>query len=94
MNRQEQRALRAIERNLAVEDPRLAELLRTYGKSRWNRVAHYAGWIAVPFTLLGFVLGDGLLLLTAALLVTGAVLGWSLRPDQGPGSGGSTRRNR
>jgi hypothetical protein len=90
MNRQEQRALQAIEKSLADEDPRLAELLRTYGRSRWSWIGRYAAWIAVPFALLGFVLGDGLLLLTAALLVTGAVLGWGLRHGHGPG--GSTRR--
>jgi Protein of unknown function (DUF3040) len=92
MNRQEQRALRAIEKCLADEDPRLAELLRTYGKSRWSWVGRYAAWIAVPFALLGFVLGDGLFLLTAAFLVSGAVLAWGLRRDHGTGSGGSTRR--
>jgi hypothetical protein len=91
MNRQEQRALRAIEKSLADEDPRLAELLRTYGKSRWSWVGRYAAWIAIPFALLAFVLGDGLLLLTAALMVSGAVLGWGRR---GYGSGGSTRRFR
>jgi hypothetical protein len=94
MNRQEQRALRAIEKNLADEDPRLAELLRTYGTSRWGWIGRYAAWIAVPFALLGSVLGDGLLLLTAALLVSGAVLWWGLRRGHGPGSGGSTRRCR
>jgi hypothetical protein len=92
MNRQEQRALRAIEKNLADEDPRLAELLSTYGKSRWSRIGRCAAWTAVPFALLGFVLGDGLFLLTAALLVSGAVLLWSLRRGQPPGAGGSTSR--
>jgi hypothetical protein len=92
MNRQEQRALRAIEKNLATEDPGLAELLRTYGKDRWSRIGRYAGWIAVLFASLGFVLGDGMLLLIAALLVSGAVLAWARKHGQGPGSGGSTRR--
>jgi hypothetical protein len=92
MNRQEQRALRAIEKSLADEDPRLAELLRTYGNSRWSWVGRYAAWIAIPFALLAFVLGDGLLLLTAALLVSGVVLGRGRR--RGHGSGGSTRRCR
>jgi hypothetical protein len=94
MNRQEQRALRAIEKNLAVEDPRLAELLRTCGKDRWSRIGRCAAWIAVPFALLGFVLGDGVFLLTAALLVSGAVIAWALQRAQEPGSGGSTRRCR
>ena len=91
MNRQEQRALRAIERNLADEDPRLDELLRTYGKSRWSRVGRHAAWIAVPFAFMGFLLGDGLFVLIAALLVSGAVLAWGLRRGQPPGAGGSTR---
>lgn len=74
MNRQEQRALREIEKNLTVDDPGLAELLRTYGKSRWARMYRYAGWIAVPLALLGFVLGDALILLTAGLVASGAAL--------------------
>jgi hypothetical protein len=92
MNRQEQRVLRAIEKSLADEDPRLAELLRTYGKSRWSWIGRSAGWTAVPFALMGFVLRDGLFLLTAAFLVSGAVLAWGLRRGQTPGPGGSTRR--
>ena len=46
MNDQEQRALQAIEQNLAVEDPKSAELLRTCGKSRWIRIGRYAAVIA------------------------------------------------
>jgi DUF3040 family protein len=74
MNRQEQRALREIEKNLASEDPRLDDLLRTYGKSRWARIHRYAAWIAIPLAVLGFALGDVLLLVTAGLLASGAVL--------------------
>lgn len=68
MNRQEQRALREIEKNLTSEDPALAELLRTYGKSRWSRMYRYAAWIAVPLGLLGLLLGNVLLLATAGVL--------------------------
>jgi hypothetical protein len=79
MNRQEQRALRDIEKNLAIEDPKLAELLRASGRNRWSRIHRYALWIAVPFALLGFALGDVTLLVTAGLVVSGAAaIGWAM----------------
>jgi hypothetical protein len=77
VNRQEQRVLREIEKNLTVEDPMLAELLRSSGKSRRSRIHRYAGWLAVLFALLGFALGDVVVLLTAAVLASGAVLAWA-----------------
>ena len=80
MNRQEHRALRAIEKNLTIDDPKLAELLRASGESRRSRIHRYAAWIAVSFALLGFVLGDVMLLLTAGLVLAGgAVLTWAAR---------------
>lgn len=82
MNRQEQRALREIEKNLASEDPGLDQLLRTYGNRRWARIDRYAAWLALLFALLGFALGDFLLLLTAVLLAGGAVLVWVARTAQ------------
>jgi hypothetical protein len=91
MNRQEQRAARHREEpgRRGPEAGRAAQHVR---ESRWSRIGRYAAWTAVPFALLGFVLGDGLFLLTAALLVSGAVLLWSLRRGQRPGAGGSTSR--
>jgi hypothetical protein len=76
VNRQEQRVLREIEKNLTVEDPVLAELLRSSGKSR-SRIHRYVGWLAVLFAVLGFASGDVVVLLTAALLASGAVLAWA-----------------
>jgi hypothetical protein len=77
VNRQEQRVLREIEKNLTVEDPVLAELLRSSGKSRRSRIHRYVGWLAVLFAVLGFASGDVVVLLTAALLASGAVLAWA-----------------
>ncbi|GAA1294802.1 hypothetical protein GCM10009609_75260 [Pseudonocardia aurantiaca] len=87
MNSQERRALRAIEKNLTVEDPVLAELLRLSertprGWTHWfagEWIHRFAGWLAVAFLLLGLGLGDGVLLLTAGLLTGGAGLGWIVR---------------
>jgi hypothetical protein len=79
MNRQEQRTLRAIEKNLTIDDPMLAELLRPSEGSRRSRLHWFAGLLAVPFMLLGFVLGDVILLLTAGLLAIGAVLAWAVQ---------------
>ena len=74
MNRQEQRALRQIEKNLTIEDPGLAELLRTHGMSRWVRICRRAAWSAVSLALLGIVLGDAVLLVSTGLVASGAVL--------------------
>ncbi len=87
MNPQERRALRAIEKNLTVEDPVLAELLRLsegppQGRTHWfarEWIHRLAGWLAVVFLLLGLGLGDAVLLLTAVLLAGGADLGWIVR---------------
>ena len=84
MNQQERRTLRAIEKNLTVEDPVLAELLRLsegppQGRTHWfvgEWIRRLAAWLAVAFLLLGLALGDAVLLLTAVLLAGGAVLGW------------------
>ena len=87
MNQQERRTLRAIEKNLTVEDPVLVELLRLsegppQGRTHWfagEWIHRLAGWLAVAFLLLGLALGDAALLLTAVLLAGGAALGWILR---------------
>jgi hypothetical protein len=92
MNRHEQRVLRDIERSLAVEDPWLAELLGSLEvRSRAARgVQGLLDPLAVAFLLLGLVLGDGLVLLTAALLaVLGRVRVGAFRRDQ---FGGDQRR--
>jgi hypothetical protein len=79
MNRHELRALRAIEKNLADEDPELAALLRPSdrGARRWIR--GFIGALVVLFTLLALLLRDGMLLLTAA----GAVFAWIMLGDEG-----------
>ena len=94
MNPQERRALRVIEKNLTVEDPVLAELLRLsegppQGRTDWfarEWIRRLAGWLAVVFLLLGLGLGDAVLLLTAVLLAGGAVLGWIVRAVRRHGS--------
>ena len=80
-NRQENRALRAIEKNLETNDPELAELLRSLGDGTEGegRAHRYAGWVAVPLLLLGLSAGDVVLLLTGVLLALWAVLGWVVR---------------
>jgi hypothetical protein len=79
MNRQEHRALRAIEKNLTAEDPELAELLRP-SERRSRRWIHRSAWgFAVLFLLLALVLGDALLMLTAALFAGGAALTWAVK---------------
>ena len=79
LNRQEHRALRGIEKNVAADDPELAELLRSFGGVAVRRLHRYAGWAAGPLLLLGIVLGDAVLLLTGVVLATWAVLGWTAR---------------
>jgi hypothetical protein len=79
MNSQELRALRAIEKNLTVEDPVLAGLLRPSEGPPREWIHRFSGWLAVAFLLLGLGLGDAVLLLTAGLLAGGAVLRWIVR---------------
>jgi len=79
LNRQENRALRAIEKSVKADDPELAELLRSFGGAAVRRLHRYAGWAAGPLLLLGIVLGDAVLLLTGVVLATWAVLGWTAR---------------
>jgi hypothetical protein len=76
MNRHEQRVLRDIERSLTVEDPSLAELFGSaeLGSRSVRLMRRILTVLAVPFLLLGLVLGDGWVLLTAGLLAGGAVL--------------------
>lgn len=79
LNRQEHRALRAIEKNVEADDPELAELLRSFGGVAVRRLHRYAGWAAGPLLLLGVVVGDAVLLLTGVVFATWAVLGWTAR---------------
>jgi hypothetical protein len=79
LNRQENRALRAIEKNVEADDPELAELLRSFGGVAVRRLHRYAGWAAGPLLLLGVVAGDAVLLLTGVVFATWAVLGWTAR---------------
>jgi hypothetical protein len=73
MNRQERRAPRAIEKNLSVEDPVMAELLCPSERRRpWRHRS--AGALAVLLMLLGLILGDALLMPTAGRLAVGAAL--------------------
>jgi hypothetical protein len=73
VNWQEHRRLRAIEKNLTTDDPRLAEL---FASSRGSRVRWLAGWLALPFVLLGLVPDELITLLTVALPALRAVLSW------------------
>jgi hypothetical protein len=75
LDRQEHRALRAIEKSVKAEDPELAELLRSFGGDAVRRLHRYAGWVAAPLLLLGIGVGDAVLLLTGVLLAIWAVLG-------------------
>ncbi|MEV6878301.1 DUF3040 domain-containing protein [Amycolatopsis sp. NPDC051128] len=79
LNRQEHRALRAIEKNVEADDPELAELLGSFGGVAVRRLHRYAGWAAGPLLLLGVVVGDAVLLLTGVVFATWAVLGWTAR---------------
>jgi len=79
MNRQENRALRAIEKSMKADDPELAELLRSFDGDAGRRIHRYAGWAAGPVLLLGISLGDVVLLLTGVVLTIWAVLAWTLR---------------
>ncbi|RSM91451.1 DUF3040 domain-containing protein [Kibdelosporangium aridum] len=77
MNRQEQRALRAIEKNIKVDDPELAEKLRSFGGGVSGRTQWYAGSLAVVLILLGAGSGAAALLLTGVLIAIGLVLKWT-----------------
>jgi hypothetical protein len=77
MNRQEHRALRAIEKNLKADDPELAKLLRSFGDGSWGRIHKFAGLLAVLLLFLGVSSGAGVLLLTGVLLALGVVLKWT-----------------
>lgn len=79
LNRQEHRALRAIEKSMKADDPELAELLRSFGGDAGRRLHRYAGWAAGPVLLLGISLGDVVLLVTGVLLTIWAVLAWTMR---------------
>ena len=79
MNRQEQRALRAIEKNLSVEDPVLAELLGPSERRRRPWLHRSAGALAVLVMVLALVLGDVVLMLTAGLLAAGTALAWAVQ---------------
>ena len=76
MNLQEHRALRAIEKNLTDEDPELAAFLRPSDRAprRWMR--RFVAALAAPMTLLGLLLGCGML--TAAY----ATLAWTVLGDK------------
>ncbi|HEX6359266.1 DUF3040 domain-containing protein [Actinophytocola sp.] len=80
MNRQENRALRAIEKSIKADDPELAELLDSFAEDdSENRTHRYVGIAAVPLLLLGISAGDVVLLMTGVLLAIWAVLGWTVR---------------
>jgi hypothetical protein len=79
MNHKEYRALRAIEKQLTVDDPVLAELLRRPVRRRRRWLYHFAGWLAIAFSVIGFALGDAVYLLIAGLLASGAVFGWTVQ---------------
>ncbi|OXM64702.1 DUF3040 domain-containing protein [Amycolatopsis vastitatis] len=79
LNRQEHRALRAIEKSMKADDPELAEQLRSFGGDAVRRLYRYAGWAAGPLLLLGVGMGDAVLLVTGLLLAIWAVLGRTAR---------------
>ena len=79
MNRQENRALRAIEKSMQADDPELAELFRSFDGDAGKRIHRYAAWAAGPVLLLGISLGDVVLLLTGVILTIWAVLAWTVR---------------
>jgi ferric-dicitrate binding protein FerR (iron transport regulator) len=78
MNRQEQRALRAIEKSLSDDDPALAELLRPPEYRRRPWIHRSAAVLAVVFMLLAAVLGDVVLMLIAGLFAAGAAIAWAV----------------
>jgi hypothetical protein len=79
MNRQENRALRAIEKSMKADDPELPELLRSFDGDAGKRIHRYAGWAAGPVLLLGISLGDVVLLMAGVVLTVWAVLAWTVR---------------
>ncbi|NKE55455.1 DUF3040 domain-containing protein [Lentzea sp. PSKA42] len=79
MNRREQRALRAIEKNIKIDDPELAEQLRSFGGGGSARRKWYAGALAVVLLLIGANTGSSVLLLAGLLLVLALGLKWTFQ---------------
>jgi hypothetical protein len=79
MNRREQRALRAIEKNIKIDDPELAEQLRAFGDGAGARRKWYAGATAVALLLIGANTGSSVLLLAGLLLVLVLGLKWTFQ---------------
>ncbi|WP_394618913.1 DUF3040 domain-containing protein [Lentzea sp. JNUCC 0626] len=79
MNRREQRALRAIEKNIKLDDPELAEKLRTFGDDKSTRRKWYAAATAVVLMLIGANAGSPVLLLTGLVIVLILGLKWTFQ---------------
>jgi hypothetical protein len=79
MNRREQRALRAIEKNIRIDDPALAAQLRSFGGGGSARRKWYAGAFAVALLLIGANTGSSVLLLAGLLLALVLGLKWTFQ---------------
>jgi hypothetical protein len=79
VNRREQRALRAIEKNIRIDDPALAEQLRSFGGGGSARMRWYAGATAVALLLIGANTGSSVLLLAGLLLLLVLGLKWTFQ---------------
>lgn len=79
MNRKERRALHAIAKNLSLDDPSLADVLRPSRGMARRWIHRFAGWLAVPLLFLGLSLGDPVLLLTGGILAIWGVMGWAVQ---------------
>lgn len=79
MNRREQRALRAIEKNIRIDDPELAEQLRSFGGGAGARRKWYAGALAVVLLLIGANTGSSVLLLAGLLIMLVLGLKWTFQ---------------
>ncbi|GAA1272114.1 hypothetical protein GCM10009609_39060 [Pseudonocardia aurantiaca] len=73
LSRRERRALREIEESLSAEDPALAVLMHTSGRTRRERVLRMimklALGVAVPLVVLGLFLSDAGLLTSGLLMM-------------------------
>ncbi|GHH40734.1 DUF3040 domain-containing protein [Lentzea cavernae] len=78
MNRREQRALREIEKNISIDDPRLAEELRSFGSDDGVRKRWYAGAGAVALLLVGANAGSSVILLAGLVMMLVLGLKWTL----------------
>ena len=72
LNRRQRRTLRAIERGLAEQDPRLADLLSGPREARRPTVADWVAWAMFAIALL--LLTTGLVLIEPSMLHGGTLI--------------------